>query len=222
MSRRLAPLLASALLLAAAVFVFLRTRSASGPPALERPSQSEPRTVAPPRPDLEAPAERAGAVEPAPAPPPAAPEPPEDLRAEGARRGWQLPVGKGWWLDTLINPGGADPSGPQIEALQEQVLGWGDRILSWKLKRKERMDAYCQERIAAGLAVQDPKPDDVLPASHEHVIVTTHTLQAPNQVWRVDVGPGDDAELDLFERQIASTWCDAVADLRRSFAALKR
>jgi hypothetical protein len=219
MSRRLAPLLASALLLAAAVFVFLRTRGAS-PPALERPPQSVPRPAAPPRTDLETAPERTSAVEPA--PPAAQPEPPEDLHAEGERRGWQLPVGKGWWLDTLINPGGSDPSGPQIEALQEQVLGWGDRLLSWKLKRKARMDAYCQERIAAGLALQDPKPGDVLPAGHEHVIVTTHTLQAPNQVWRVDVGPGDDAELDLFERQIASTWCDAVADLRRSFAALKR
>ena len=78
------------------------------------------------------------------------------------------------------------------------------------------------EGFAAGLAVLDPQDMEPLPDGTEHVIVTTHTIEAPGSVWRVDVGPGDDAELDLLDRRFASMWSEAVLDLRRRFDALKR
>ena len=161
---------------------------------------------------------RAAPVVEAPTPVPAA-QPSEDLLAEGLRRGWQLPVGKGWWTDTLINPTGADPQGRELALLQERVLTHGDALLALKQQRKQRLDAYCQERIAAGLAVPDPQGEEVLPEGKQHVIVTTHTLSEPTRFWRVDVGPGEDTELDDLDRSLARTWISAVQDLRARIAA---
>jgi hypothetical protein len=208
-----------ALLLGTGALLLLRTRSAprTPEPALERPRTSEEPREPPARVQLEDSAANPGAVELAPAPV-AAPEPPADLRAEGLARGWQLPVGKAWWTDTLINPDGREPAATEIASLTAQERHWIDQLTLLKVQRTQRRDAYADERVAAGLAVEDPQGVDPGPEDKEHKIVTTHTPSEPTRFWRVDFGPGDDAELDRLDRKLASVWCEAVLDLRKRFA----
>ncbi|MBK7643280.1 MAG: hypothetical protein IPJ19_09545 [Planctomycetes bacterium] len=213
------------LLLAGAGAWFLTRAGPLAPAALPGQAQeSAPAARAPAQVRLESESERTEAG-PGEREVPAAPVEPasaaEDLVAEGKRRGWQLPFGKGWWTDALINEAAMELDEARIQKLQQEVLDWGDKLLALKLERKKRLDAYCQERIAAGLAVMDPDPEAVLGDDKQHVIIVTHTLESPNQPWRVDIGPGDDRELDSLDQRIASTWCLAVRDLRRKLAASK-
>jgi hypothetical protein len=220
--RRLILAGAGAALLIGAAWLVLHLMAGRGGsvPSLERPHPAAPEASARQELQVESDSVRASAAPAADVPPPAG-QPPEDLRAEGGRRGWQLPIGKGWWTDALINPTGVDPEGRMLEALQERVLGWCDQMLDLEQRREQRLTACCQERIAAGLAVEDNGhefPSD----GREHKWITVHTLADPNRTLRVDIGPGDDAGLDELDRQIASTWCEAVIDLRRRFATLRR
>ncbi len=219
--RRTGPLLLLALFLGGGALLLIRTRSRPRAPALEQPAATAEHPQERSEVQVESREGRTGAVGTPPAPAPA-PEPPAELRELGAQRGWTLPVGKAWWTDPLINPSGADPAGAQLEALQAQVRHWSDQLVSIKVKRKQRRDAYCNERIAAGLAVADPEGQEDPPKGKEFVIVNTHTPENPGRFWRIDLGPGDDPELDRFDRQLSSTWCEAVLDLRRAFAEARR
>jgi len=149
------------------------------------------------------------------------PVPAEDLHAEGLRRGWQLPIGKDWWLDKLVNPAAVEPPASEIEKLQQRVLSWSETLRGLQTQQKQRLDAYGRERVAAGLAVLDPEGVQPQPPSSGHEIVTIRLPESPGSVWHVDVGPGDDAALDTIEGQIANTWSWAILDLRRGFAAAR-
>src|SRR5258706_11058131 len=164
--RRSGLLLLTLLLLAAGALLFLHTQSQPPAPALEQPRLPEEHPEQRPPLQLESSEGRASVAQVAPAPA-AAPEPPADLRAAGEQRGWQLPVGKAWWTDPLINPGGAQPAGAELEALQARERQWSDQLIALKQKRKQRLDAYCNERIAAGLAVADPQGQETLPKGKE-------------------------------------------------------
>jgi len=218
MSRPRAGLLVCiALCLAAGTLLLLRTRSAPPAPPLERPRTAEEPREPPPRVQLENPVGQPGPVQIPPAPLVAI-EPPAELLAEGVARGWQLPVGKAWWTDKLINPDGRDPAATEIVSLTAQERHWIDQLTLLKVQREQRRDAYANERVAAGLAVEDPQGVDPAPEGKEHVIVNTHTPSEPSRFWRVDIGPGDDPELDRLDRKLASVWCEAVLDLRKHFA----
>jgi hypothetical protein len=205
-----------ALCAAVGVLLLLRTPSAPPAPALERSPAPEPPRESPAHVQLEDPVAQGGAVELPPAPV-AAPDPSSALLAEGVQRGWQLPVGKAWWTDTLINPDGREPAANEIASLQAQERHWIDQLTALRVKREQRRDIYANQRVAAGLAVEDPQGVDPAPEGKEHVVVNTHTPEEPSRFWRVDIGPGDDAELDHLDRQLASVWCEAVTDLRKRF-----
>jgi len=102
--------------------------------------------------------------------------------------------------------------------LTAQARHWIDQLTLLRVNRKQRLDAYARERVAAGLAVEDPQGVDPAPEGKESVVVNTQTPGAPGTFWRVDIGPGDDPELDRLDRQLASVWCEAVLDLRKRFA----
>ena len=220
-SRRALTLLLAALLAAALVALLVRGKTQAPAPALEAPGNSAPPSQRKPEPPLESPgtSTRAGTEVPAPASAPPAAAGAEDLHAEGARRGWQLPFGKGWWMDTLLNPKGLEPNAAQLGGLEERVLTWMDQLSGIRKSRKDRLTVYAQERVSAGLALQDPKVGDPVPAGKESFFLTTHSLEQPNQHWRVDVGPGEDTELDDLDRSLARTWISAVQDLRARIAA---
>lgn len=219
MSRTLSIVCLVALLAAGALYL-LRPGVDSEAPALEQPARPDEPAQAQPRVRLESGTERQRADELA-QKPPTPPAPAEDLRAEGLRRGWQLPIGKGWWLDTLVNPGMVEPSATEIEKLQQRVATWSETLRRLQAQRAQRLDAYGRERVAAGLAVLDPEGVEPQPPSSGHEIVTIRLPESPGSVWHVDVGPGDDVELDAIERETANTWSSAILDLRRGFTAAK-
>lgn len=219
-ARRAFLLLLCALLLGGGVLLVVRRRAQA--PALEGPSapSATPPVRAEPESRPDPPVDRTPALEMPEQPAARAPRS-EDLHALGARRGWQLPIGKGWWTDALINPTRAEPDGKALADLQERVLSWADRLLLQKRDRKQRFDDYCNERIAAGLALEDSR-HEIPVDGKEHAWINVHTLADPSRTFRVDVGAGDDAQLDELDRQIASTWSAAVEDLRARFAVLQR
>ncbi len=141
--------------------------------------------------------------------------------AEGRSRQWQLPLGKGWWTDTLINPAALEFDLEQLPELQERALTWIDKLRELKDRRSTRLMEYCRERVAAGLALENPRgapPDD----GREHMTITMPRAGQGNVTYRVDVAAGDDARLDSLDHQTAESWYTGVEDLRRWIEAHAR
>lgn len=144
------------------------------------------------------------------------------LVAEGRAREWQLPLGKGWWSDALINPQAREFDLERLPELQVRALGWIDKLRELKERRSQRLVLHARERVAAGLALEDARGAAPQDDGLEHM-----TLQLPvpgrgNVSYRVDVKAGDDAELDSLEHQRAEAWYSAVEDLRRWIEAQPR